>query len=485
MNEFEYQIAPAKARIEGQPHRGNSPRDPALGFACSRLRRALIPSANPRHPTARPLRRVAPTPRPIPESLFLVRAHELANGLRVRVVEDHTLPVVSFTTVFWVGSRNERPGATGIAHLFEHMMFNGAKKYGPGEFDRIIESEGGHSNAYTSTDVTVYHEEIPPSAVEKVIDLEADRMRSLEVTPEILETERKVVKEERLMRVDNDVAGMVIEELESLVFKSHPYRWPVIGWGPDLDAISRAECVSFFGTYYAPNNAAVWVVGDVDAEHVVDQIEKAYGDIPKGPPPPPVSIAEPPQKGERRAVVTHPAQSPFLAIAFPAPKASDDDALVLDVAQYALAEGDAARLPRRLIFEEELAVSVDASWGWRIDPGLFAFFAELKPKMDPRKPEQAIRDELDALARRDLSARELRRAKNLLRAHLLRELSTVGSRANILGTAEVLRHAYHDVPRWLERYASVTAADVRRVAQLTFDPDKLSAVILRPSGVDA
>ena len=160
-----------------------------------------------------------PAPRPIPESLFNVRAHELPNGLRLRILEDHTLPVVSYTTVFRTGSRNERPGTTGIAHLFEHMMFNGAEKYGSGEFDRIIESEGGHSNAYTSTDFTVYHEEIPPSAVEKVIDLESDRMRSLRINAETLERERHVVKEERLLRVDNDVHGMVAEELESLVFK--------------------------------------------------------------------------------------------------------------------------------------------------------------------------------------------------------------------------------------------------------------------------
>jgi predicted Zn-dependent peptidase len=213
---------------------------------------------------------------------------KLPNGLNVRLLPNDSVPTCSYYTFFRVGARNERPGITGISHLFEHMMFNGAKKYGPGRFDRTLESNGGSSNAYTSNDLTVYYEDFMAEALERVIDLESDRMRSLALTPKMLESERQVVIEERRLRVDNEIAGMMDEELSTLIWKAHPYRWPVIGWMKDIEAITREDCLAYFRTYYAPTNATVYVAGDFDPKEALKLLKKYYGSIKPGPPVPTV-----------------------------------------------------------------------------------------------------------------------------------------------------------------------------------------------------
>src|SRR5512132_4216646 len=276
-----------------------------------------------------------------------VRALTLPNGLRVRVLPERSAPTVSYYTFFQVGSRNERLGATGISHLFEHMMFNGAARYGPKELDRVLEARGGHSNAYTSNDVTAYYEDFAADALETVVDLESDRMRSLRLTSESLEQEREVVKEERRLRTENSIFGLMEEQLEALVFLSHPYRWPVIGWMDDIERISRDECEAFFRTYYAPNNAAIYAVGDLDVDRTLALLERHYGDIPGGPRPAPVPAGEPAQRGERRAAVRYPAQAPALLAGWRGPPARSPDAAALDVLQTCLAVGESSRLRRR------------------------------------------------------------------------------------------------------------------------------------------
>jgi zinc protease len=228
--------------------------------------------------------------------LSAVVAHTLSNGLRVRVLPDRLVPVVSYYTFFRVGSRNERPGTTGISHLFEHMMFNGSERFGPKEFDRVLEAHGGASNAYTSNDLTAYHDDFASEALPVVVDLESDRMRALRITEEGLSQERSVVMEERRLRTDNSHFGLMEEQLESLVFQAHPYRWPVIGWMDDIARISRVNCLDFFATYYAPGNATVYVCGDVDPDDLLARIETGYGAIPAGPPVPPPVGGSPPSE---------------------------------------------------------------------------------------------------------------------------------------------------------------------------------------------
>ncbi len=414
--------------------------------------------------------------------LDAVRASTLPNGLRLRVLREAGAPTVSYATFFQVGSRNERPGTTGISHLFEHMMFNGAAKYGPKEFDRVLEARGGHSNAYTSTDLTVYYEDFAASALETVVDLESDRMRSLRIDDGALEQEREVVKEERRLRTDNSVFGLMEEQLEALVFQAHPYRWPVIGWMSDIERISRPDCEAFFRTCYAPSNAALYVVGDLDPEALEGLVARAYGDIPAGPPLPAVPAGEPEQRGERRAEIRFPAQAPALLCGWRGPPARSPDAVALDLAQFCLAVGESSRLRRTLVHGSGVAVSVNASWGWRIDPGVFMIFAELSPGARVAKVERALAAELGRLAARGPSAAELGRARALLRSAALHELGTHHGLAHALGQAEALLGDWREAGRALEHYAAVSAADVRRVVRDYLAPARASVVTLVPEG---
>jgi predicted Zn-dependent peptidase len=404
----------------------------------------------------------------------------LPNGLRVRLFSDASTPTLSYYTFFRVGSRNEQLGTTGISHLFEHMMFNGAARFGPKEFDRVLESRGGHSNAYTSNDVTAYYEDFAAEALETVVDLESDRMGSLRLTDDTLEQEREVVKEERRLRTENSIFGLMEEQLEALVFLAHPYRWPVIGWMDDIQRISRTDCERFFRTYYAPSNAAIYVVGDQDPDRTLALIERHYGPIAAGPAPAPVAAGEPAQRGERRAVIRHPAQAPALLAGWRGPPASSPDASALDVLQVCLAVGEASRLRRKLVQQAEVAVSVSVSWGWRIDPGVFMAFVELAPGVRPARAEAMLWAELERVAERGVDAAEVRRAKALLRSSVLHELATHHGTAHALGQAEALLGDWREAGRALEHYASVGPRDVRRVAAEYLDATRRCVVLLEP-----
>ncbi|MBI3182919.1 MAG: insulinase family protein [Myxococcales bacterium] len=424
------------------------------------------------------------TPNGPPPELAAVSSlteHTLENGLRVRLLPDDSVPTVSYFTFFRVGSRNERPGATGISHLFEHMMFNGAKRYGPGEFDRVLESSGGTSNAYTSNDLTVYHDDFAAEALETVVDLESDRMRSLSITDSVLQSERQVVLEERRLRVENDTRGLLDEELASLAWKAHPYRWPVIGWRKDIERITRQECMEYFGTYYAPQNATVYVAGDFDPEQALALIGRCYGPIPKGPAAPGVADAEPEQKGERRARVHHPAQAPSLMVGYRAPPAKDPDTLVLDLLQYALSVGQGSRFVRELVYRKELAIAVGVDWSWRIDPGIFQIVLDLKPDSKPEQVERALFAEIDAVARLGLTDREIQKAKNNLKAHLLRELATNGGRAHAFGTYEELLGSWREGLTLPSRYQAITSEQVKAVAAKYFAPTRRAVATLVPT----
>jgi predicted Zn-dependent peptidase len=414
-----------------------------------------------------------------------VRAATLANGLRVRLLREASTPTVSYYTFFRVGSRNERVGLTGISHLFEHMMFNGAARYGPKEFDRVLESRGGHSNAYTSTDLTAYYEDFALEALETVIDLESDRMRSLRIDEEALEQERQVVKEERLLRTENSVFGLMEEQLESLVYQSHPYRWPVIGWMDDIQRIARPDCESFFRTYYAPSNASLYAVGDLDPESTLALVERMYGDIPAGPQPAPVPDGEPAQRGERRGVVRFPAQAPAVLAGWRGPAARHPDAAALDVLQVCLAVGESSRLRKRLVLEAEVAVSVSVSWGWRIDPGVFLAFMELAPQARPERAESLLFQEIASVAERGVSTAEVKRARALLRSSVLHELATHHGVAHALGQAETLLGDWREAGRALDLYAAIGPTDVKRVAATYLAPDLRSVVRLEPQRAPA
>jgi len=422
---------------------------------------------------------------PLSEKDFPVEERSLKNGLQVRLLRDTSLPVCTLYSFFRVGSRNERPGITGISHLFEHMMFNGSKKYGPKEFDRRLEAAGGTSNAYTSHDLTAYYEDFASEALPLVLDLEADRMASLTIDDSSLARERDVVKEERRFRTDNDIDGMMDEALGALTFLAHPYRWPVIGWMSDIEAITRQDCERYFRSYYAPNNCTLVLVGDFEADSAMREIERLYGGIAPGKKLPPVISGEPRQKGARRAEIRYPSQAPALLAGFRGPSGYDPDSLVLDLIETALSSGEGARLKRALVYEQELCVDSHVYYGWRMDPGLFEVSLKLNPGVDPQRAESSLWAELSRLSDEQISERELERAKNLVRNQLLRGLSTTNGRAHTIGQMEVMLGTWRAMLDLPDRYASITAADVQRVARKTFSPHRRNVVTLVPGEVDA
>src|SRR5256886_5735336 len=277
-----------------------------------------------------------------------------------------------------------------------------------------------------------------------------------------------------------DIRLLADEALSALAFLAHPYRWPVVGWMPDLNRIARRDCERYFHTYYAPNNCPLVLVGDFQAAAALREIERLYGKIPRGEPLPEVANGEPPQKGERRAVIRYPAQAPALLAGFRGPDGRDADSLVLDLIEAALGFGEGARLKRALVYEQELCVDAHISFGWRIDPGLFEASLKLNPGVDPARAEAALWAELGRVADEGLDEQELQRAKNYVRAGLLRGLQTANGRAHTIGQMEVMLgswRAFLDLP---DRYQAVTPADVQRVAKSTFAPHRRNLVTLVP-----
>src|SRR5687767_4585996 len=273
----------------------------------------------------------------------------LRNGMKILIEEDHDIPNVAMYLFYRVGSRNERPGITGISHFFEHMMFNGAKKYGPKQFDIEMEKAGGRNNAYTSRDVTVYTNWFPTSALELMLDMEADRIRDLGFDPKLIESERGVVYSERRSSVDNNNFGILYEQFNATAFLAHPYSWPVVGWASDIEAWTVDDLKQHFRMGYAPNNCILVLTGDITEAHALRLARKYLEPIARQEPPAPVRTKEPPQMGERRLVVRKTAQLPLLMVGYHVPEAMHADHRALEMLAAVLSRGRSSRLYKRLV----------------------------------------------------------------------------------------------------------------------------------------
>jgi zinc protease len=410
-----------------------------------------------------------------------IEERTLKNGLKVIVWPDHDIPNVALYNWFRVGSRNERPGITGLSHFFEHMMFNGAKKYGPGQFDAVMEAAGGSNNAGTSEDYTVYMEWFPRSALETIFDLEADRLANLAFDPKIIESERGVVYSERRSGIDNDNAGALMEQVQATAFVAHPYQFPVIGWPSDIESWRMEDLQRFFQTYYAPNNATLVVVGAVTPAEVFALAEKYLGPLPSQPAPEPVRTKEPEQLGERRVVVRRLAQAPLLQMAWHGVDAKDADVPALDLLLSVLAEGDSSRLHRRLVEEEQVAISVGSQFSKTFDPSLVWLVVDLPPGGDVAKVEKLLEEELAKVRTQGITDAELRKAKNITVADFWRGLETNSHRAQLLGSYELFQGSWRKLFDAPTRYEQVTREQVRKAAQRVFDSNRRTVGVLVPT----
>jgi zinc protease len=415
----------------------------------------------------------------LPAESGAVKSHTLANGLKVIVQEDHSIPNVALYFFYRVGSRNERPGITGISHFFEHMMFNGAKKYGPKQFDNEMEKAGGNNNAYTSEDVTVYTDWFPSTALELMFDMESDRMANLAFDPKIIDSERGVVYSERRTSVDNSNGGILSEQMRAAAYIAHPYHWPVVGWPSDIEAWTMEDLKAHYKMGYAPNNCTMVVVGDATDEAVMALAKKYIEPIPSQPPPSVVRTKEPEQLGERRVTVRKPAQLPIQIVAYHIPNAKDPDITALDVLDAVLTQGQSSRLYKRLV-DSQLALNAGGRAEQSLDPGLFTFSMTPRSGVDPARTEAALFEEIEKVRTTPIPDDELRKAKNQLLAQHYRQLKTIAGRANLLGTYEVFYGDYNKLFTSDKDIEAVTAADLQRVAKKYFSPTNRTVATLIP-----
>jgi zinc protease len=418
----------------------------------------------------------AAKPRPIE-----YRETTLANGLRIITHEDHSTPVANVQLWYHVGSKDEKAGRTGFAHLFEHLMFKGSAHIKPEEHDKIITNAGGVSNAYTQDDVTVYWETVPVNYLEKVLWMEADRMTTLDVSEENFKAEREVVKEERLTRIDEPPYGNLYELLYDNAFLVHPYKHITIGSMKDLDAATIQDVREFYHTYYVANNATIVIAGDFKSDQALDWMKKYFGSIAQGPAPiVRADLKEPAQEKERR--ISHPKAVPLPAYVagYHIPADGDPDSYPLVIASSILSEGRSSRIYRSLVYDSRLALEADASGNFTEHPNLFFSMIILNQGASMDAAEKALNAELTKLATEPINDHELAKAKNKMRAQYAFARQSVQDKAQALAHAAVIHGDTATVNKEYDRFMQVTKEDIMRVAKTYFRPENRTVLIVRP-----
>lgn len=393
-----------------------------------------------------------------------VKSFTLANGMKFLVLEDHSIPNANMYLFFRAGSRNEYPGITGLSHFFEHMMFNGAKKYGPKEFDRVMEAHGGSNNAYTTENVTVYTDWFPTRVTEVIFDLESDRLGSLSLDDKMVESERGVVLSERTTGLENSNWELLEEQVKAVAFMAHPYRWPVIGYESDIRNWTKGDLQNYFDTYYAPNNAVAVMVGDLELERVRKLAQKYFAPIPPHEPPRPVHVIEPEQLGEKRLIVHKDVTTPNLMIVYHVPETRSQEYYAIDVLSSILTEGNSSRLYRALVDEKQLAVSVTSYYPLAFDATILYIYAIAAHGASETDLEVAIDEELELVVSRGIRAEELEKVKNRKLVDFHHAMETINGKANTIGTYELFFGDYRKLFSAPDEYRMLTAGDIQAVA---------------------
>jgi predicted Zn-dependent peptidase len=408
---------------------------------------------------------------------------KLSNGLRVIVVEDHYAPVFAISVTYNAGSRDERKGRTGFAHLFEHMMFKGSEKVGQGEHFFLVFTNGGGMNGSTSTDRTNYYETLPKNQLDLALFLESDRMRSLAITKENLENQRNTVQEERRLGVDNQPYGKTNEAIGEMMYDNFAYKHSVIGSMDDLSAATVEDVSRFFKTYYAPNNAVLVLVGDLNPSEAVAKVKKYFGDIPRQEPPPPVDMTEPAQTAERRTTIEDKlARLPRVDMAWKGSFGNTPDAYALIVLGQILAGGESSRLHDTLVRQKEVAAFAGGGFGMRRGPGAFRVVGAVRPGTSLDTVEDLIEQEIARIQNEPPTPKEMLRALNSWRQQNIQTRESALRRAVVMGEYAVFYNDPNLINTMGDKIAAVTAADVQRVAKQFLNKQQRTLIRTVPAG---
>ncbi|SHG77893.1 Predicted Zn-dependent peptidase [Flavobacterium fluvii] len=408
-----------------------------------------------------------------------VKTFTLDNGMKFLVVEDFSIPNANMYFFYKVGSRNEHQGITGLSHFFEHMMFNGAKKYGPKQFDRTMEFNGGSNNAYTTENITVYTDWFPAASAEIMFDLEGDRISSLSIDPKMVESERGVVLSERRTGLENSPWRPLSEGLQATAFQEHPYHWPIIGYEDDMKNWTQQDLERYFKTYYAPNNCVVVVSGALKLEKVKELAKKYFEPIPAQPAPPKVHIVEPVQTGERRITIKKEVETPYLMIGYKTPESKNEDYYALNILSSVLSSGNSSRLYSSLVDQKELATEVFTDYSDTLDPNLFNVYLISNQDVKETDLEQAVYAEIEKIKKDGITEKELQKIKNQKLMEFYNQVETINGKSNNIGTYEVFFGDYRRMFDAPANYNKVTVADVQRVAQKYLTKSNRTVAVLK------
>ena len=406
----------------------------------------------------------------------------LDNGLRVIISEDHDTPIYAIAVSYKVGSRDERAGRTGFAHLFEHMMFKGSENVGPGEHFYLVFTKGGSMNGTTNNDRTVYFEIMPKNQLDLGLFLEADRMRSLSVTRENLDNQRQAVKEERRLGIDNQPYGQAYEKMDELLYDNFAYKHSVIGSMSDLDAASVDDVKQFFKTYYAPNNAVLALVGDLDTKDTLVRVKKYFGAIARQEPPKPVDLSEPEKTAERRITLDDKlARLTRISLAYHIPETGNADARALSVLASILGGGESGRLYQKLVKEKEVVTSISCFAQGRAGPSTLSIDAMVRPGKTAEEVEGLISEEIAKVLAEPVTAKELERARVAIRRSTVSPRGSVLSIANSLADNAALYNDPNRINTEYEKRLAVTPADMQKAAKTYLRTANRAVVISKPA----
>ena len=407
----------------------------------------------------------------------------LPNGLTVVLSEDHSTPIIHLQLVYHVGSKNEKPGRTGFAHLFEHLMFKGSKNVQPEAHTSMLASVGGQSNAYTTEDETVFWETVPSQYLPLILWLEADRMATLRIDKDTFQNERDVVKEERRMSVDNQPYGRLNEIIYDQAFSVHPYKHATIGSMVDLEAASVDDVRDFYDTFYVPANATLVLVGDFDSTQALQLVSQYVGRVPKSDRPVPRDIPqEPPQTKEKRATLTQPWPLPAVVVAYHVTRDGNPDSYPLHIAAKVLSDGQTSRIYQKLVYEKQMAVAAFGNANLIEDPNLFYAVAIVQPGKSPEEVTNALIAELDRLKTDPISEHELQRTKNQFARDYILGRESNQQKAGQLSHAVVIHSDIKTADGEFDIFQNITVADVQRVARTYFRPENRLVLTIMPSG---